>query len=463
MMPLGRAVLAAAVLLLSLDVAAAPRPRGKISVLGIVGPGGTEVYQAVTWVLDRRGFRLVPPDEMEQAAALLQVSPGDTAGLRALAAELGLSAVITGRVTVKGRLRTARIEVHDGRTGEVAVSATFSGRTTRALMRGLGAGFWRRLGPIILRRQPPPARAPAARPGEPTARLADLGGPPGPPVRRTLDEDLPYPEEEASPEPVIAEPARPPPPPPARPRPGIGPAAVELSIGPRVLYRQLTFDSDPDDALTPFRTRRPAPALGLEAAWFPRLVTPRLGVAAALEYGAPLQTRSTTDLSYQLPNSDLRASVLIGHATRLATVDLALGTGRQRFGVVPEGAAVSRPRMIPDVYYQYLRTGFGARFYPGGRLGLCAGAYYRHVLSSGAIGSHDWFPSSRALGAEAMVGVSYRVLPAIEARLHGEMRLYRFAIDPNGGGGHVSTGALDQYWSAWLAMAVLLGGEGERH
>jgi hypothetical protein len=230
-----------------------------------------------------------------------------------------------------------------------------------------------------------------------------------------------------------------------------------------MVFRQLTYDSDPDDALTPFRTRRPAPALGLEAAWFPRRVTPRLGLAGGLEYGAPLETRSSGDLSYQLPSSDYLGSLMVGYAHPRGTIDLALGTGRQRFGVVPEGAAVSRPRMIPDVAYQYLRAGLAAHLYTGTRVGLTAAAYYRHVLTSGAIGSADWFPSLRTRGAEARLGVSYRFLPSLEARLHGEMRLYRFAMDPSGKGGHVTSGATDQYWSAWLAIAVLLGGEGERH
>jgi hypothetical protein len=230
-----------------------------------------------------------------------------------------------------------------------------------------------------------------------------------------------------------------------------------------MVFRQLSYDSDPDGALTPFRTRRPAPALGLEAAWLPRRVTPRLGVAAGLEYGAPLETRSSGNLAYELPNSDYVGSLLVGYAATSATIDLALGAGRQRFGVVPQGAAVSRPRTVPDVTYQYLRAGLALHIYTSSRFGFCAAAYYRHVLDAGAIGSDDWFPSVRTLGGEALLGVSYRFLPSLEARLHGEGRVYRFAMNPASRGGHVTSGAVDQYWSGWLAIAVLLGGEAERH
>jgi hypothetical protein len=240
-----------------------------------------------------------------------------------------------------------------------------------------------------------------------------------------------------------------------------GPATIEVSIGPRMVYRQLTYETDPDNALTPFRTRPPAPALGLEGAWFLHLVNPRLGLAGALEYGAPLDGRSG-DLTYRLPSSDYSASVLVGYAARLGTVDVAVGAGRHLSGVVPEGAAVSRPRLILDVDYQYVRTGLAVHLYVDTRIAMIAGVFYRHVLSAGDIASADWFPSLRVHGGEATVGLSYRFLPSVEARLHGEVRLYRFTIDPTATGGHVTTAALDQYWSAWLAIAVLFGGQGER-
>jgi hypothetical protein len=452
-------------LLSPLAAQAAPPPR-RVTVLHIQGPGQVQVHRAITRVLGGRGYRLVAPDEFDQTAAALKVSSTDPDGMAAVATRLELTAVITGRVRVRRSLHTVVLAVHDPRTGAILDEGAFAGRSAPALARAVTLGFWKRLGPAFswrtvgrTRSAPPPRREPEATPAAP----ATVEAPPVAAIpRRPIDEEPPFPPPPAPAEPpVVVAPSRPRAPPPDRP--ATGPATIELSVGPRVLYRQLTYDTDPDDALTPFRTRRPTPALGLEAAWFPRLVTPRLGLAGALEYGAPLESRSSADLAYQLPNSDALGSLLIGLATRFATVDLALGAGRQRFGVVPEGAAVSRPRLVPDVFYQYLRAGLAARIYTRSRLGLNAGVYYRHLLGTGAIASDDWFPSLRALGAEARLGVSYRFLPALEARLQGDLRLYRLTVDPEDrSGGHITAGALDQYWSAWLAVAVLLGGEGER-
>jgi hypothetical protein len=456
-----------------------------VSVLHFAGRGEAEIQRVVTSVVSAHGFRPLPQGEVLRTAARLHVSAVGPDEIRAVAAQLGLSAVVTGRLVGNRWERTAWIRVHDVRTGTVAAQAEWSARTLEGLSRAVARGFWPRLGPALSRCA---AHPPAVHPGE-AAETSTLRGP-APRPRQMVDEEPPHRRDAPSPpgvspatrstaSPVVGSGADADGPPavvesavaPAGADPPLasllpdeaaaGPTTVELSIGPRMVYRHLSYDTDPDNALTPFRTRQPAPALGLAGAWFLRLVNPRLGLAGALEYGAPLDGRSA-DLTYRLPSSDYSASVLVGYAAPLGTVDLAVGAGRHLSGVVPEGAAVSRPRLIPDVDYQYVRTGLAVHVYIDTRLAVIAGAFYRHVLSAGAIASGDWFPSLRVHGGEATVGLSYRFLPALEARLHGEVRLYRFAIDPTAAGGHVTTGALDQYWSAWLAIAVVLGGQGER-
>jgi hypothetical protein len=54
--------------------------------------------------------------------------------------------------------------------------------------------------------------------------------------------------------------------------------------------------------------------------------------------------------------------------------------------------------------------------------------------------------------------VSYRILSWCEARLVGDVRVYQHRMDSKAGDGHVTDGALDQYWTGMLAMAVLFGG-----
>jgi hypothetical protein len=426
-----------AVLLLASDGRAAPPSRA--GVARFTGPGGAQIRRQVTRTLEDRGFKVVSLDALERAATLLAVSPDEEHGIQAVAAKLALATAVTGHVVGDRRLHAVRIAVHDVRTGRVLAEATFSAPTTDRLARTVGRDLWARLGTALA--------AATVRPPSVGAADTSLTGPtPGgaPPL--------------ASPPPTVSaqpEPTRP-------PQAGIltaGPTKFELCVGPRVVYRRLAFDTDPDNALTPFHTRQPAPAVGLEAAWVPRLSRPRLGLAVSFEYGAPVKASSGSGLVYRMPNSDLNASLLVGYPFRLFTLDFVAGGGSHRFAANPEGAAVSRPRTIPGVAYSYVRVGVAARVYPASRIGLQAAVYYRHVLEAGAIASSDWFPSVQTRGAEATVGISYRFLPMLEARLQGNLRLYRLAMDPQAPpGGHVAAGAQDQYWNAWLAMALLFGG-----
>jgi hypothetical protein len=138
--------------------------------------------------------------------------------------------------------------------------------------------------------------------------------------------------------------------------------------------------------------------------------------------------------------------------------DLAVGGGRQRFALLPQGDADSRPRPIPNVTYDYIRAGVDLRVYTGGPLTIYGGGHYRHVLAAGLIKSEDWFPSASIWGAEANLGVGYRFMSCCEARLHGDMRLYNMTMAPDSGDMHVTDGARDQYWSASLSLAAFLGG-----
>lgn len=433
---------------------AATPTAGRATLARVSGPAAAQVTNGIGKALAGQGFRLVTDDEVRQSIIALRARLDDPAGLAAVANQLNLAAVLTGTVTSRRKVLTLEIAVHDLGNGSILARTAFTAASARALGNIVARTLWRRIGRTVVSEARRAGQARVAPPTPtPTPPPAPLAPPPPTRPRRPIDEEAPY----------AITPA--PPPPPVAAAPGDGPlttpAAFELTIGPRALYRQLSYDSDPDNALTPFRTRLPAPGLGVQAAWFPRLASPRLGLSGSLEYGAPLVTRTSADLSYQLPNSDFLGSVLVGYPWRYATVDLALGGGQHRFGVVPEGGAASRPRQIPDVSYQYLRAGLDVRVYTPTRFGVVAGAYYRHVIDAGALGSDDWFPSLRARGFEARAGLTYRFLPSLEARLEGQMRVYRLTSDPEARGGHVTAGGTDQYWSAWLAAAVLLGGAAE--
>jgi hypothetical protein len=235
------------------------------------------------------------------------------------------------------------------------------------------------------------------------------------------------------------------------------PMPFEVAVGPRFFYRQLTYTNDPDSALTEFRTKGITPALGLVLTWLPLRLTPRLGIAASVEQGARLTAVTNSNLAYDLPNSDYMATAIVGIPWQPVTVDLTVGVGWHRFGVVPRGASISRPRLVPDVSYQYLRAGTAARIHTGTSFEIFGGAFYRHVFRAGTIGNRDWFPALKVNGFEGVVGVSYRVWRSLEARLQVDTRLYRFAMNSQPTHARRADGAMDEYWSGWAALVVLLG------
>ncbi len=66
-------------------------------------------------------------------------------GLKMLAKELSLTAIVTGEVGPK----RAKIVVHDGGEGSVLGDASFSGANPRKLATEVGLTFWKKLGPDV--------------------------------------------------------------------------------------------------------------------------------------------------------------------------------------------------------------------------------------------------------------------------------------------------------------------------
>ena len=135
-------------------------------------------------------------------------------------------------------------------------------------------------------------------------------------------------------------------------------------------------------------------------------------------------------------------------------VGLVGGYGREVFELeVPAGAAP----LLPGVRYDYLRAGLDARFMLGSWLGLRARGAYRHIVSSGDIGSAEWFPRSAVGGVDAGLGVIFPIAAGLEGQLGFELRRYFYALRPEPGDPHVAGGALDQYLTGTLALGWSLG------
>jgi hypothetical protein len=443
-------------------LAAADQPR--VTVLPVGGDTKAAIQKAIAKVVVKHGYQLVPTTEFREATTRLGATVEGSEAIRTVASELSLVAVVMGKVTVVKKKRTLRIVVRDGRDGEITEEATFKGRSNRALVKVVEKTFWKRMGrslptkpagmttkpistgddPFATAPTPPRTTAAAPTPApepEPTPTARDEE--PAPVVRRSAPRREAEVEEEE----------------PSEPRTGAGPSQFELSISPKMVYRNFTYVSDPQDALSEYHTSSPAPGIAASLRGFFRMGLPRVGLMAAFEQGMPLPATTSGGLEYRTFSGDYYGSLLVGVPTRYLVADLAVGGGRQRYAFSPQDDVTdSRPRPVPNVTYDYLRAGLDLHIYTGTPFSIFAGGYYRHILGSGLISSEDWFPSAQVWGAEGNFGVSYRIFSWLDARVHGDIRMYKFRMDPDAGDAHVTDGATDMYWGGGLSLAVLLGG-----
>ena len=447
---------AAVVFFASLPSALAASDRPRVSVLPFGGKGGPEVQKVATKIVAKHGFQLVSTEQFRATTARLAASVQGAEAIKAVATELGLVAVVVGKVTVVKKKYSARIVVRDGRDGEVVDETTFVAANRHRLIKIVEKTCWKKLGssfrttPAGVVTKPIDSGKPVDGGEDPFAsKTAPATPPPSAAAPPPGPAAAPAPEE--PPETVVRK-APPRPAPTAEEEPeerstGPGPAQFEIAVSPRMTYRRFTYASDPQDALSEYHTSSPAPAIGASLTGFFRLGFPRVGVMASIEQGQPLPATTSGGLEYRTFSGDYFGSLLLGVPTRHLVADLALGGGRQRYAFIPQGDADSRARPVPNVTYDYLRAGLELRVYTGTPFGIFGGGHYRHILASGLITSPDWFPSATVWGAEGNLGVSYRLLS-----------LYKFRMDPTAGDAHVTDGATDLYWGGSLSLAVLLGG-----
>lgn len=421
-----------------------PAATKRVGLLPFSGPGATVARAAVNRALAAKRWRVI------------EVKSADV--IASAADEHRLAAVVGGRITKKGKLWTASIDIRKAEDdGDTIAAGKWTARgSSTALSRGVFRGFWKRFG-RILERQATRVHPVSRRRAEPPAATK--------PIARAEPETAAEPEPETAPEPAVADIASPPPrvqtaaPTSVKAPPPDTPLLFELTCGPRMISRRLGYRGDSAGALVGFRTALGAPAVGLGMAMFPFAgiegsFLARFGIGLRFEYGLPLSSQLGS-LSYRSPHSDLNVGIGYRLGSRLVTIDLEAGGGWHRFAVTPEGEAVSRPRPVPDVAYQYLRPGAGLRVQTG-RLGWLAGGYYRHVLDAGPITSTEWFPLAQVRGFEGILGAGWRLHPRWELRAMADLRWYRMQTNATASSIRQADAASDLFIAGWLAAALVL-------
>jgi hypothetical protein len=440
------------------------------------------VRKQVMQVLKAHGCELAKSREMElglaNTGALLE-SDDDFAKV---AKELALSVIVTGEL---GKKR-AKITVHDGRDGAVLGQAAFPGANPRKMAAEVGRTFWTKLGGEIERGRVPAGakkaqKAVAESPDddestpdggdadEPKAKVAErAGAPAGEGSAAHADDSSARGEkgDEAS-DNVVREEAS----------PGASPAhtvppTFDGFIAPIGTTRALAYHQDVSPmGMRPYSLPLAA-AMALHVVWYPISAASsspiqHLGIEAGIEQAFGL--RSTTDADGTALAGKTFGNSVHDYAAGLR-YRIPFGAGHQVWisGTAGEHAFVftgpsdcsdCRAMLhIPDTIYRYGRPGIGLRLELPADLSLTMDAGYRYIFNAGGTQLDAYFPHRTVGGVDAEVAFGYRPTPNLEIRASGQLRRYFYDMHSKAGDTYLAGGAIDQYWTVGLGMAVLLGG-----
>ena len=446
------------------------------------GPQEVVVRKQVMKVLKAHGHELAKSREMELGLANTGALLESDDGFAKVAKELALSVIVTGAI---GKKR-AKITVHDGRDGSLLGQAAFPGASPRKMAAEVARTFWNKLGADVERGRVPPGAKKAQQvlaespdddesapdaddEAEPKTKLAERGGKSegegsagsADDSRSRRDKD-----DEANDNVLREEPST------GGSPPGSVPPTFEAFIAPIGNNRALVYHQD----VSPTRMRPYAlpiaAATAAHVVWYPLSAVSggaiqHLGIEAAIEQTFGLRSAADSD-----------GSPLAGRTFGNAVHDYAgglryripFGAGHQVWisGTAGEHAFVftspsdcsdCRAMLhIPDTVYRYGRPAIGLRLEMPADLSLTLGGGYRYIFNAGGTHLDGYFPHRTVGGVDAELALGYRVTPNLEIRGSGQLRRYFYDMHSKAGDTFLAGGAIDQYWTVGLGMAVLLGG-----
>jgi hypothetical protein len=419
-------------LLLSAD-SVAQEEKKRVVVLDFSGPGSAQVRSHVVKALSSQPeVELVSQSEAESAASRLNRGLSTPEDLQAIAAELQVSAVVEGTVSGEKRNVTATVSVRNGADGTVLHEEGWT-RKSRAQLKTIRTNFWDVMGPFILQSQAPP---PAAPPTEEPAPAAQ----PMAAWEQTPATEQPEPEQARAPS--------------SRP-------ALTAWIGPRLMWRNLSYEDDVNGNLRSYENVAGSPAfsLSLGARWFPGAharddFLADIGLEGSVDYTVGLQSkedgkaRSTVaydlgaGLIYRLPLDMFEPRFSVGYQRHVFDVDTAKTT------------------FLPAMTYSAVRIGLGTGIKIVDRFGLDVSFAYLYLLSSEELTVKDYFPKASGFGFDAGAGATLGLTDVFAIRVGVDLRRYSFDLNPPPGvpavDAKVAKSASDSYLRTGLWFLVSL-------
>jgi hypothetical protein len=419
--------------------------------------------------LKAHGFEVVGSRAMADAMSSTSAGLDSDDGLKTLAKELALSAIVTGEVGPK----RAKIVVHDGGEGSILGDGSFSGANPHKLGTEVGLTFWKKLGPDVGRGHVPagakkPSGAAAAEDetaapggegegeGAAAAKPKDDSSAPG--EAAASDEAAPAPKKKKSKVKMEEAPEEP-----SAPAVPSGRAWLDFELGMGGYNRGLTFNQNLNPSLLSY-TLGVGPIAVANVVVYP--LDPLVGGIAG-NIGLEAEIQQGFAISSTLANNG-------GSTTYKDVVHDYAGGGRYRFtfGAANDfyvsvtggedaftftGRSSTNVLQIPDTIYHYVRPGAGLHLALGGGLGISLAGGYRVVLNHAGPQFQQFFPRSTVAGADAELLARYAVSDMFEVRAGLEWRRYWFAMNSVPGDTYPAGGAVDQSFAFTVRLAILIG------
>jgi hypothetical protein len=453
-----RVSLLAIVLLLS--SAAAEAAGGKrIGVPKFEGAQEALVRKEVMQSLKAHGFEVVGSRDMADAMSSTSAGLDTDDGLKTLAKELSLSAIVTGEVGPK----RAKIVVHDGGEGSILGDGSFSGANPRKLATEVGLTFWKKLGPDVGRGHVPSgAKKPSggasaeddtgsageAAPPKPDDSSAAEGG--------ASDEGAPKKKKKSKVKMEETPPAEA-----SAPAVPSGRAWLDFELGVGGYTRSLTFNQNLTPSLLSY-TLGVGPIAVANVVIYP--LDPLVGGLLG-NIGLEAEIQQGFAISSTLSNGPTYNDVVHDYAgggryrfTFGAANDFYLSVTGGEDAFTFTGRSGNMPN-IPDTIYHYVRPGLGVHMDVGGGLSFALNGGYRVVLNNAGAQFHSsqFFPRSTVAGADATLEARYALTQMFQVRAGLEWRRYWFAMNPQPGDTNIAGGAVDQSFAFTARLAILIG------
>jgi hypothetical protein len=453
----------------------------RIGVPKFEGAQEATVRKKVMQLIKAHGYELVRSREIADAMKSTGAGIDSDDGLKTLAKELALSAIVTGEVGPK----RAKIVVHDGGEGSLLGDASFSGANPRKLAAVVGQTFWKKLGPDVGRGHvPSDAKKPgkssgAASPeddesaegGEAGAATGESGegeaAPPkakddssaaaegsaseegAAPVKKKSKVKMETPPEEAS-----------------TPSVPSGRPWLDFELGMGGLSRSLTFNQVVTTNLLSYKLGA-GPVAVANVVMYPLDplvggVLGNIGLEAAIQQGFAISSTLTnggTSTTYNDVVHDYAGGVR--YRIPFAGVDdvyVSATYGEDAYTFL--GRSATNVLNIPDTIYHYFRPGLGLDLAIVRGLSVALGGGYRVVLNHAGpqFDSSAFFPRSTVAGADAELEARYALSEMFQVRAGVEWRRYWFAMHSQSGDNTIAGGATDQSFAYTARIAILIGG-----